>query len=49
MGGAKNTVILISEAGEEAWPEMPKDEVARRLAALIAEALAAPQLVTAAE
>ena len=49
MGGTKNAVTLISENGEEAWPEMPKDEVARRLAARIAEALAAPQLVTAAE
>jgi phosphopantothenoylcysteine decarboxylase/phosphopantothenate--cysteine ligase len=40
MGGAENAVTLITAAGEEAWPRMGKDEVARRLAARIAEALA---------
>ena len=40
MGGAENAVALISEAGVEEWPRMAKDEVARRLAARIAEALA---------
>jgi phosphopantothenoylcysteine decarboxylase / phosphopantothenate---cysteine ligase len=40
MGGAENTVTLISDAGAEAWPRMGKDEVARKLAARIAEALA---------
>jgi phosphopantothenoylcysteine decarboxylase / phosphopantothenate---cysteine ligase len=39
MGGAENAVVLISEAGSEVWPRLPKDEVARRLAARIAEAL----------
>ena len=39
MGGSENAVVLISEAGAEAWPRMGKDEVARRLAARIAEAL----------
>jgi len=39
MGGAENAVTLISEAGAETWPRMGKDEVARRLAARIAEAL----------
>ena len=39
MGGRENAVVLISEAGAEAWPRMGKDEVARRLAARIAEAL----------
>ncbi len=39
MGGAENAVTLISDAGAEAWPRMGKDEVARRLAARIAEAL----------
>jgi phosphopantothenoylcysteine decarboxylase/phosphopantothenate--cysteine ligase len=39
MGGAENAVVLISEAGAEAWPRMGKDEVARKLAARIAEAL----------
>ena len=40
MGGAENAVTLISEAGAESWTRMGKAEVARRLAARIAEALA---------
>jgi phosphopantothenoylcysteine decarboxylase/phosphopantothenate--cysteine ligase len=40
MGGAENTVHLVTDAGVEDWPEMPKDEVARRLASRIADALA---------
>ncbi|WP_198369425.1 bifunctional phosphopantothenoylcysteine decarboxylase/phosphopantothenate--cysteine ligase CoaBC [Roseomonas rosulenta] len=40
MGGAENAVHLVTEAGVEDWPRMPKDEVARRLAARIAAALA---------
>ena len=40
MGGTENAVTLITAAGVEAWPRLPKDEVARRLAARIAEALA---------
>jgi phosphopantothenoylcysteine decarboxylase / phosphopantothenate---cysteine ligase len=40
MGGVENAVVLISDAGAEAWPRMSKAEVARRLAARIAEALA---------
>ncbi|PIE13374.1 MAG: bifunctional phosphopantothenoylcysteine decarboxylase/phosphopantothenate--cysteine ligase CoaBC [Rhodobacterales bacterium] len=39
MGGSENAVHLISEAGVEDWPRMGKDEVARKLAARIAEAL----------
>ena len=39
MGGAENAVTLISDAGAEAWPRMGKDEVARKLAERIAEAL----------
>jgi phosphopantothenoylcysteine decarboxylase / phosphopantothenate---cysteine ligase len=39
MGGAENAVTLISDAGAEVWPRMGKDEVARKLAARIAEAL----------
>lgn len=39
MGGSENAVTLISDAGAEAWPRMGKDEVARKLAARIAEAL----------
>lgn len=38
MGGEDNTVILVSEAGEETWPKLPKSEVATRLAARIAQA-----------
>ena len=40
MGGSDNTVHLISDLGTEDWPPLPKDEVARRLAARMAEALA---------
>ena len=39
MGGADNTVTLISETGAEAWEKASKTEVARRLAARIAEEL----------
>ncbi len=49
MGGERNTIYLITDDGEEAWPEMPKDEVARKLAARIAKAIAGPTLVKAAE
>ncbi|MCA3280976.1 MAG: bifunctional phosphopantothenoylcysteine decarboxylase/phosphopantothenate--cysteine ligase CoaBC [Roseomonas sp.] len=40
MGGAENTVLLITPKGSEAWPRMKKEEVAAKLAARIAEALA---------
>jgi phosphopantothenoylcysteine decarboxylase / phosphopantothenate---cysteine ligase len=40
MGGAENAVTLISDAGADAWPRLPKDEVARRLARRIADTLA---------
>lgn len=40
MGGARNRVHLVSADGVEAWPEMSKEEVAARLAALIARRLA---------
>ncbi|WP_135448450.1 bifunctional phosphopantothenoylcysteine decarboxylase/phosphopantothenate--cysteine ligase CoaBC [Tabrizicola caldifontis] len=39
MGGPENAVVLIFEEGTETWPRMGKDEVARRLAVRIAEAL----------
>ncbi len=39
MGGTENAVTLILAAGAEEWPRLPKDEVARRLALRIAEAL----------
>jgi phosphopantothenoylcysteine decarboxylase / phosphopantothenate---cysteine ligase len=40
MGGAENAVTLISEDGAESWPRMGKDQVAAKLAAKIAKALA---------
>jgi len=39
MGGDENAIILISDAGADVWPRMPKVEVARRLAQRIADAL----------
>lgn len=41
MGGAENAVTVITEAGPENWPRMGKTDVARRLAAQIAQALKA--------
>ena len=43
MGGAENAVTLITPDGAEPWPRMAKTEVARRLAARIAAALAQPR------
>jgi phosphopantothenoylcysteine decarboxylase/phosphopantothenate--cysteine ligase len=40
MGGADNSVLIISRAGTERWERMPKEAVAGRLANKIAEALA---------
>jgi len=40
MGGEENTVHVITAAGVEDWPRLPKQDVARRLAERIAEALA---------
>ena len=40
MGGDRNRVRIVSAGGVEDWPEMGKDEVAARLAALIAARLA---------
>jgi phosphopantothenoylcysteine decarboxylase / phosphopantothenate---cysteine ligase len=39
MGGADNTVSIITADGVETWPELAKDDVARRLALRIARAL----------
>ncbi len=47
MGGDQNTVTLITENGEERWPEMSKEAVAERLARRIATALGAPPLTPA--
>ena len=40
MGGAENAVTLITDTGAEEWPRMSKFDVAARLAARIAQALA---------
>ena len=40
MGGPENAVTLLTAEGAEAWPRMPKAEVAARLADRIADALA---------
>jgi len=40
FGAEDNAVTLVTEAGAEPWPRMAKEEVARRLAGRIAEALA---------
>ena len=37
MGGAENEVHLVTTTGVETWPRLAKDEVARRLAARMAE------------
>ncbi len=39
MGGDSNRVHLVTANGEEAWPEMPKSEVAAKLADRIASTL----------
>ncbi len=36
MGGSRNAVTLVTEEGEETWPEAPKAEIGRRLADRIA-------------
>jgi phosphopantothenoylcysteine decarboxylase/phosphopantothenate--cysteine ligase len=37
MGGTRNRVKLVREGGIESWPDLDKDEVAARLAALVAD------------
>ncbi|PTM97496.1 bifunctional phosphopantothenoylcysteine decarboxylase/phosphopantothenate--cysteine ligase CoaBC [Mycoplana dimorpha] len=39
MGGSRNSVSIVSKDGVDAWPDLDKNEVAARLAALIAERL----------
>ncbi|MFC0408830.1 bifunctional phosphopantothenoylcysteine decarboxylase/phosphopantothenate synthase [Roseomonas elaeocarpi] len=43
MGGAENTVHLVSAAGVEDWPRLLKEAVAERLAHRVAEALGAAE------
>lgn len=40
MGGDRNTVHIVTAEGVDTWAELPKEEVARRLAERIATALA---------
>ena len=40
MGGAENAVTILDAKGAEVWPRMAKTDVARKLAARIAQALA---------
>ncbi len=42
MGGTHNRITLFDAAGREDWPDLPKHEVAARIAARIAAALAVP-------
>jgi phosphopantothenoylcysteine decarboxylase/phosphopantothenate--cysteine ligase len=39
MGGVRNRVKIVSRSGIEQWPDLAKEEVAARLATLIAERL----------
>ncbi|NIJ31761.1 bifunctional phosphopantothenoylcysteine decarboxylase/phosphopantothenate--cysteine ligase CoaBC [Sphingomonas oligoaromativorans] len=39
MGGDRNSIHLVTTTGVEDWPELPKDQVAERLAQRIAQAL----------
>ena len=39
MGGSENAITIITPTGAEEWPRLPKDEVARRLAARVADTL----------
>jgi len=41
MGGDRNRVHIVSREGVEEWPEAGKDEIARRLAAKVAELIGA--------
>jgi len=49
MGGDRNTVHILTETGEESWPDLPKAEVGDRLARRIADALNARPRKSAAE
>jgi phosphopantothenoylcysteine decarboxylase/phosphopantothenate--cysteine ligase len=40
MGGNENDITLISQEGAEDWPRMSKEDVSRRIAERIAQALA---------
>lgn len=40
MGGDTNSIHIVTADGTESWPQLPKNEVAKRLAEKIADALA---------
>lgn len=42
MGGERNRVTIVAHDGIDTWPELGKDEVAQRLAQLVADRLARP-------
>jgi phosphopantothenoylcysteine decarboxylase/phosphopantothenate--cysteine ligase len=46
MGGALNEVHLLTAEGIEAWPRLPKSDVAARLALRIAEAMGAMEALS---
>lgn len=43
MGGDRNSVVIVGHEGHDEWPEMSKEEVAERLAQLIADRLGSTQ------
>ncbi|MGI3127044.1 bifunctional phosphopantothenoylcysteine decarboxylase/phosphopantothenate--cysteine ligase CoaBC [Nitratireductor sp. PBL-C9] len=43
MGGDSNSVVIVGHEGHDEWPEMSKEEVAERLAQLIADRLGPTQ------
>ena len=49
MGGDNNSVIFITEDGDESWPKMSKADVSRKIAERIAQTLKGPHMVRAAE
>lgn len=49
MGGDRNTVTILTATGDENWPDMPKTQVASKLAEKIAETLNKLRPVEAAE
>ena len=42
MGGNENEIYLITPDGAEHWPRLAKDDVSRRLASRVADALSGP-------
>ena len=40
MGGARNSVHLVTPDGVDSWERLPKEQVARQIVARIADAIA---------